>query len=184
MPKRALILALLGASFGTLFDYAHARTGAIAYARPSSILVPWWVPFLYAGASLAIGLSHPLADELLRRRALVPLTPKLLLGGFAGLCAIWFASGALPFASWVVALILAPVSLLLWRWLDRTWQGLVMAFATALGGCAVEVLLSRAGLFSHTHPDVLGFAVWLPWIYVAASVGLGNVGRALAVREG
>src|SRR5262245_1730237 len=125
MLRRALILALLGASFGTLFDFAHAWTGAIAYPRPSALLVPWWVPFLYASASLLIGLGHPLADELLRRPTRVALTRGRLLGGFAALCAIWFASGALPFASWVVALILTPVSLLVWCWLDRTWQGLM-----------------------------------------------------------
>ena len=52
--------------------------------------------------------------------------------------------------------------------------------ASVLAECAVEVVLSRAGLFRHTHPDVLGIALWLPWIYVGASVGLGNVGRFLA----
>ncbi|MCY0541599.1 hypothetical protein OVW21_26595, partial [Klebsiella pneumoniae] len=54
---------------------------------------------------------------------------------------------------------------------------------TAIVGFAVEVTLSRAGLFFHTHPDVLGIALWLPWIYVAASVGLGNVGRWLTALE-
>jgi hypothetical protein len=48
----------------------------------------------------------------------------------------------------------------------------------------VEVVLSSAGLFSHTHPDVLGVALWLPWIYVAASVGVGNLGRWLCRDEG
>jgi hypothetical protein len=73
------------------------------------------------------------------------------------------------------------VSLALWWRLDGTWQGLAQAAATAAGGCAVEMVLSGAGLFRHTHPDVLGVALWLPWIYVAASVGVGNVGRWLAV---
>src|SRR5262245_20711158 len=129
MMKRSLILALLGASFGTLFDYAHERTGAIAYTHPSALVVPWWVPFLYMGAALAIGLLHPVADKVLKCPARVPLTPKHLLAGFVGLCAIWFASGALPFASAVVAMILAPASVGLWFWLDRTWQGLVMGIA-------------------------------------------------------
>jgi hypothetical protein len=51
--------------------------------------------------------------------------------------------------------------------------------SAAASGVAVEAILSSAGLFSHTHPDILGVALWLPWLYVAASVGVGNVGRWL-----
>jgi hypothetical protein len=175
-----VVLALLGATFGTLFDYAHVRTGAIVYPGPPVFGVPWWVPLLYTGAALSIGLSTPIADGLLGRRARFPDTPARLGAGFVGLCAVWFASGALPLGSAVVAGILAAASLGMWWGLDRTWQGLAEAAATAVGGCAVEVTLSRAGLFQHTHQDMLGLAWWLPWIYVAASVGLGNVGRRLA----
>ena len=175
----ALILALLGASLGPALDYAHVVTGAIRYPAPTHGL-PWWVPLLYAGAALAIGLSHPAGDALLGRRPRLPLTRGRVVAGFAGFCAVWLASGALPLSSAIVAGILAPGSLALWWWLDRSWQGLLQAAATAAGGCAVEVVLSRAGLFSHTHPDVLGVALWLPWIYVAASVGVGNVGRWLS----
>jgi hypothetical protein len=183
MLRRALVLALLGATFGTLFDWAHVRTGAIGYPRPDMFGIAWWVPLLYTCASLAIGLSHPIADRLLGRRPRFPHTRARLAVGFFGLCAIWFASGALPFSTMVVSAFLAPAALALWWTLDRTWQGLLAAVATAIVGFAVEVVLSRAGFFHHTHPDVLGIAVWLPWIYVAASVGLGNVGRWLAGEE-
>jgi hypothetical protein len=182
MLRAAVILALLGATLGPVLDYVHVVTGAIRYPAPVRF-VPWWVPFLYMGASLAIGLSHPVADAFLRRRARQPLTGARVAAGFAGFCAVWVASGAIPLGSAAVAAVLAPASLALWWWLDRTWQGLAQAAATAAGGCAVEVGLSRAGLFAHTHPDVLGVALWLPWIYVAASVGLGNVGRWLVARE-
>jgi phosphatidylglycerophosphate synthase len=179
MRRAAVVLALLGATLGPVLDYAHVVTGAIRYPPPVRF-VPWWVPLLYMGASLAIGLTHPMADALLHRPVREPLTVSRVAAGFAGFCAIWVASGALPLGSAAVAAILAPASLALWWWLDRTWQGLAQAAATAAGGCAVEVVLSRAGLFAHTHPDVLGVALWLPFIYVAASVGLGNVGRWLA----
>jgi hypothetical protein len=178
--RRAALLALLGASFGTLLDYGHVWTGTVVYTKPWLHGVAWWVPLLYTGASLGIGLSHPLADRLLQRRSPVPLTAPRLLVGFLGLSAVWFASGALPLSTAGVSLILAPVALALWLALDRTRQGLVCALVTALAGCAAEVVLSRAGLFRHTHQDVLGIPIWLPWIYVAASVGLGNIGRRLA----
>ena len=184
LARRVGVLALLGATFGTLFDYAHVVTGAIRYPGPPPFGVPWWVPLLYAGAALGIGLSTPIADALLGRQARFAETPARLGAGFVGLCAVWFASGALPLGSGAVAVILAAASVGIWWGLDRTWQGLVEAAGTALAGCAVEVTLSRAGLFEHRHQDVLGLAWWLPWIYVAASVGLGNVGRWLARGRG
>ncbi|MEO7331084.1 MAG: hypothetical protein ABI193_21085 [Minicystis sp.] len=183
MLRRALILAVLGAVFGTLFDYAHVRTGAIVYPASSPIGVPFWVPFLYAGSALLIGFSHPSMDRRLGRPERFAPTPQRLVAGFAGFLGVWFLSGALPFGSGVVALILAPIALGIWFFLDRTWQGLLLGMLTAIIGFAMEVVLSRAGLFRHTHPDVLGIAVWLPCIYVAASVGVGNLGRALAPRR-
>ncbi len=177
MLRAAALLALLGAALGPVLDYIHVVTGAIRYPPPVRF-VPWWVPLLYAGAALAIGLTHPLADRRLGRIPVLSGPPRRA-AGFAGFCAVWVASGAIPLGSAAVAAILAPASLALWWWLDATWQGLVQAAATAAGGCAVERVLSQAGLFAHTHPDVLGLAWWLPWIYVAASIGVGNVGRWL-----
>jgi hypothetical protein len=176
--RAALVLAILGATLGPVLDYAHVVTGAIRYA-PEVRFLPWWVPVLYGGAALGIGLSHPAFDRLFPRRTASRLTRGRLGAGFGIFCAIWFASGAIPLPSAPVAALLAPASLALLWWLDRTWQGLVQAAATAAAGVAVEVTLSRAGLFSHTHPDVLGVALWLPWLYVAASVGVGNIGRWL-----
>ena len=179
MLRPAIILVLLGATFGSLFDWLHVKTGAIAYAKPTSLGIAWWVPLLYSTAALAIGLSHPMADRLLGRVERVAHTRARLVFGFVAFCAIWFATGALPFSSAIVAAMLAPVSLAIWFALDRTWQGLLLASSTAVFGFAFEALLSRLGLFRHIHPDVLGIAIWLPTIYVAASVGIGNLGRAL-----
>jgi hypothetical protein len=178
VARAGLVLALLGVTLGPVLDYVHVVTGAIRYTPPVRF-VPWWVPLLYTGAAVAIGLSHPIGDLLLRARPLPRRSGVELALGFAVFCGVWIASGALPFGSAVVAAILAPVSLALWAWLDRTWQGLAQAAVTALGGVAVEVALTRAGVFAHAHADVLGVALWLPWIYVAASVGVGNVGRWL-----
>jgi len=182
MLRPAIFLVFLGATVGSLFDWLHVRTGAIAYPHPTSLGIAWWVPLLYGTAAPAIGLSHPLADRWLGRQARVPHTRVRLILGFSGFCAIWFATGALPYSSTIVAAILAPISLAIWFLFDRTWQGVVLAIATAVFGFGFEAILSRLGLFRHTHPDVLGIAIWLPTIYVAASVGIGNLGRALTHR--
>lgn len=176
--RAALILAGIGAALGPMLDYAHAANGAIRYGEPVRF-VPWWVPLLYAGAALSIGLSHPLADILLRRAARVSLTPPRVAMGFLGFLAVWFASGAIHLGSLIVTMILAPASLAMWWMLDRTAIGLVLAAGTAAFGAMVEISLMRAGLFHHTSPDMLGLAYWLPWIYVAGSVGIGNLGRWL-----
>lgn len=181
--RRVLLLAGLGATFGTLFDWAHVMTGVIVYPHPTRLGIAWWVPLLYTGASLAIGLTHPAGDAILRRKARFAHTPLRLAIGFFGLCAVWFASGALPFSSPMIGVALAAMSIGLFAGLDRTWQGALQALFTALMGCGVEIVLSHLGAFSYRRPDVFGIALWLPFIYVAASVGLGNVGRYLAERE-
>jgi len=177
--RAAGTLALLGASLGTAFDYAHVRTGAIEYPVASVLGVPLWVPGLYASSALAIGLSHPLLDRSLGRAERVPLTPFRVAFGLVALCGIWFATGALPFDSLTTTLLLSPVSLAVVYAFDRTWVGVLLAIATAVTAVGVEILLSHLGLFRHTHGDVLGVALWLPCIYVAASVAVGNTGRWL-----
>jgi hypothetical protein len=179
--RAAIGLALLGGTVGPLLDYVHVVTGAIRYI-PAPRFVPWWVPLLYTGACLAIGLSHPAVDAILRPRPSALRSRARVAAGFAGFCAVWIASGALPLGTAAVAAILAPASLALWWWLDGTWQGLAQAAGTALVGVAVEVAISSHGLFAYTHPDALGVAMWLPCLYVAASVGIGNVGRWLVAR--
>ena len=178
--RRALLLTLLGAAVGPIFDFAHVHTGAIGYSRPLFLGLDWWVPLVYIGAAAGIGLSHPWIDRALGRRSRWPHTRARLAIGLIGVCAIWLASGAIPLDSLSVTAILAPASLALWWALDRTWQGLLMAGGTAIAGVLIEVTLMRAGLFHHTHRDMLGLAYWLPWLYVAGSVGIGNIGRALA----
>jgi Insulin-induced protein (INSIG) len=180
LARRAVLLVLLGAVVGPIFDFAHVHTGAIGYARPLILGLDWWVPLVYIGAAVGIGLSHPWLDRMLGRRSRWPHTRARLAVGLAGVCAIWLASGAIPLDSVSVTAILAPASLALWWALDRTWQGLIMACGTALSGVLVELTLTGAGLFHHNHRDMLGLAYWLPWLYVAGSVGIGNIGRALA----
>lgn len=178
--RRAVVtLAALGATLGTVFDTAHVLTGAITYPVSSPLGFPLWVPLLYAAAALAIGLSHPLLDRALGRPARPPLSFARVAAGLAALCVIWFCTGALPFGSLGTTLIVGPAALAVFGVLDRTRAGLLLAASTAVTSVGVEVLLSQLGLFAHTHRDVFGVALWLPCIYVAASVAVGNTGRWL-----
>ncbi len=97
---------------------------------------------------------------------------------------LWIGSGLIPASNGVIALVLAAgAALLLWAF-DRTWQGVVLAVGTGLGGVVVEATLVRVGLFHHTRPDVLGLPVWLPFVYFGGSVAIGNLARYWARVEG
>lgn len=174
--RRALILAFIGSLLGTLLDYSHVASGTIVYLHPAIRGVAWWVPALYAGAGLAIGLSHPMLDARFGRRG-SEISPEKVLGGLVGLAVVWGSSGYLPLPDPLRSLVLGPVALLVWFTCDRTRYGLVLALVTAVVGCLVELTLSALGGFRYLHPDLGAIASWLPWIYVTASVAVGNLGR-------
>lgn len=172
-------LVLLGAVVGPLLDRAHAWTGAIAYDTPVTPLgVPWWVSLVYVGAALGIGLSHPPLDRALRRPQRVTLSTGRLAGGFAAMASLWVASGLLPGSNVAIALVLAVGAVGMLIVLDRTWQGILLALGTGLGGVVVEATLVRLGLFHHRSPDWLGLPVWLPLLYFGGSVAIGNLARS------
>lgn len=153
---------LLGGLVGPLLDRAHAWTGAIAYDTEVTALgVPWWVTLVYIGAALGIGLTHPALDRALRRPQKVELSAGVLGMGFAGMGALWVASGLLPGSNGVIALVLALGAGAMLAAFDRTWQGALMAVGTGIGGVVVEATLVRLGLFHHRSPDVWGLPVWL-----------------------
>jgi len=181
--QRVLVLAAVGATLGTSLDLVHVLTRTTAYTSPAFLGLAWWVPLNFAAATLAIGLSHPSLDDVLGRAAPVPRSGAVVVGGIAALAALWALSGLLRRSPSTVGLVLAPASLAVWWLLDGTGAGLALAAATAAVGVAVEIALVRHGQFLYVHPDMAGVASWLPWLYVAASVSVGNLGRWLARRR-
>ncbi|HET8852092.1 MAG TPA: hypothetical protein VFN02_06170 [Ktedonobacteraceae bacterium] len=51
---------------GTMLDALHIYTIVEHYPLPAFFGVAWWVPMLFGAAAVAIGYSHPLADQLLQ----------------------------------------------------------------------------------------------------------------------
>jgi hypothetical protein len=177
--REAAGLAVAGALLGTLLDFVHVATATTRYRDPVFLGLAWWVPLLFAGAALGIGLSHTTADRVLGRAPRPD--PIHVVAGMVMLLALWAASGVVKPARSALA-VLVPASLALWWWLDGSAAGLALAAATAACGVVVEATLVSLGAFSYVAPDAGRVASWLPWLYVAASVAVGNFARWLATR--
>lgn len=188
--QKALLLFLAGAIFGTLGDVFHVLSGTLDYYRPSGLMIlppvgqPFWVPLLFGAAGLGIGMSHSSLDPYFgtqpQRPGLKNLTWVLL--GTVALLATWAASGFLPWATGGAKdAFMAAVAVGTWLILDRSWQGLALGIATALIGTAVEITLVRSGQFYYLPhaANSMGVPSWLPWLYLCASVSVGNLGRIL-----
>jgi MFS family permease len=176
--RAALLLFALGATLGTALDAVHVHTATTRYTDPLVFEMAWFVPLLFGGAGVAVGLSRPLFDRLLRRDGPAPGTPALL-GGLALFIAAYVLSGTLPagnVAKCAALGALAAASLLLF---DRTGLGLLLACTTAVTGSAIEAAQIEAGIFSYLAPDRWGVPCWLPCLYACAQVAIGNLGRAL-----
>ena len=174
--RQAIGLVAAGAVLGPLLDGVHVATATTRYAHPALFGLAWWAPLLFAGASLAIGLSHELIDVVLDRH--VRPDGRTVTVGIVALLMLWAISGLVKPAG-AALWILAPASVAMWAILDGSVVGLVLALATASCGVAVEASLVSAGAFAYAAPDAGRVASWLPWLYVAASVAVGNLARWL-----
>lgn len=176
--KNGLKLFVLGALLGPWADHFHTQAGVLAYYDTVVFNMAWWVPLLFGLATVIIGFSHLSLDD---RFAMQP-KPKNGLDVVWGLLfflVVYKLSALLP-ESFIKLILLGFLSLATWYFLDRRVLGLVQALLTAAAGCLVESSLSHAKLFYYTNPDFLGVPFWLPFLYVAASVAVGNLARKWA----
>jgi hypothetical protein len=175
--RATLILVGLGATLGSALDAIHSHFGAISYTSPVFARAAWWVPLLFAGA-YGSGIGRPL---LAREEPALPAW-KVALGMGLFIAAYWLTVAPWPWPARCA--LLSAIFLAGWGICDRTWLGLVIAALAALFGPAVEITLLRAGVFVHHEAHVLGIPVWLPLLYLTASVGLGALARWLTAPRG
>jgi len=84
--------------------------------------------------------------------------------------------GHLPYHSIDVFLLLWAASA--WAYFDKTYQGLVIAGAAAIGGPIIEIFLINVfHLYSYTNPDIFGIPSWIPWVYACGGPAVGNLSR-------
>lgn len=173
----AFWLLLLGATLGTTLDALEVYSGVERYPRPMLFGVAWWVPLLFGAAAVAIGYSHPLVDPLISRtRPYRRLSSSM--GELTWLVLAYLISASTLDSQAKVGLI-AIIYLNFWLLAGRSWQDLLLSLVTAITGTLVEMILVNAGVFSYTHPDILGVPYWLPGLYACASLAVGDLGRSL-----
>ncbi len=184
--RLGLLLFATGFFLGPLGDFAHVVTGTTGYPTERYGVdwmgIPFWVPFLFGSAALLVGASHLSLDRLLGADSMrIGSTSLLRVAlGLLAFLGLYVASGLLPGpAGGMDDAALALGAGMTWATLDRTWQGALLALATAFCGTAFEILLIKNGIFyySPSVSNLMGVPSWLPWLYVAASVGVGNFGR-------
>lgn len=174
------LLFLLGAILGTFGDELHVLSQIDGYPNPMAPIPgtgqPFWVPFLFGGATVLIALSHR------SRRSRYPLTFIRIVVGILAFIGLYALSAFIPIGFGPIKdLILALGAVLIWGLFDKTGIGLFHCAATALFGTAFEIMLTRSGVFFYSpgSDHLMGVPSWLPWLYVAASVAVGNSGSYL-----
>ncbi len=159
------LLFVAGAIIGTALDRIHVVAGVLSYVRPVLAGQAVWVPLVFGVGGMVMVNGH----RLFRRdAAAAPPARSLVLPALAFVTAYVATAVARDTPAMLAAgLVLAWISrLVLHPSGDRVAAGL----ALALGGPLVEAGLSATGGFHYTRPDLLGVPIWLPALYLHASL--------------
>lgn len=176
---RWLVLAIVGAAICTVGDHLHATHGVLTYPHVVFWNQAWWVPLLFAGASLAAVLgATPIRRAFGARHEPAPSARQIVGDGIAFMT-VYAITSFLPLATPNVTLAL----LFAW-WLARvardcpTWL-IVYSLLMAVAGTLFEAGWSALGFFHYYVPDAIGVPRWLPGIYLHAALVAGPLERTL-----
>src|SRR5262245_2066709 len=92
---RWVVLALGGAAVCTVCDHLHATHGVLWYPHPVFWDQAWWVPFLFAGASIAaVAGATPIRRVLGAPAEALPTARQVVGNGLAFVTAYVYTSYA------------------------------------------------------------------------------------------
>jgi len=169
--SRSLVGALLGAGASLVGDHLHVTQGVLSYPHVACWGQAWWVFPLFFGATFALFATarrvHPGAAE--RPAVSVRAAAGDFLGFFTAYAFTAFASSMPDLVLWV----------LVGAWGARVLGGMpprqvVLCLVIAIGGTSWEAMWSGLGMFSYSHPDLLGVPRWLPALYLHAAVAVDS----------
>lgn len=176
---RWLILALCGAAICTVCDHLHATHGVLWYTHPVFWDQAWWVPLLFAGASLAaVAGATPIRRLFGARVEPAPSVRQIAGDGIAFIVAYAYTSYAPADRPNVTLAVL--VGFWLARVLrDRSPWLIAYSLVMAVAGSGFEATWSALGFFNYHHPDIAGVPRWLPGIYLHVALIAGPLERVL-----
>jgi hypothetical protein len=177
VPLRWVVLALVGSAICTVGDHLHATHGVLVYPRPDFWEQAWWVPLLFAAASIVtVAGAGPLRQLLggRHREAPAPTARQLAGDGIAFVAAYVYTSFAPADRPNVTLAVLVAF------WAARVVRGapawlIVYSLILGVAGSAFEGTWSALGFFHYVHPDVAGVPRWLPGIYLHVGVAAGSL---------
>jgi hypothetical protein len=169
VTARWLLLAFVGAGVNTVCDHLHVTHGVLWYPHPAFWSQAWWVPLLFAGATVAAIAGVEPVRALLGGRPLAPPTGRALAGEVLAYVS------AYSFTAFGQAQPDVVLGFLVAAWVARVVAGapawvIVFSLLTAVVGPLFEAAWSRLGFFNYYHPDALGVARWLPGLYLHAGL--------------
>jgi hypothetical protein len=169
-----LVLFATGAVLGTALDHLHVAAAILAYPSPVFFSQAAWVPPLFGFAAVAfVKLRRPFRSPPEGR----PSLPRALLSlaAFVAAYAVTALGSGRPLA--VAAILLATWALLVAGpgWQRRALYGLSLAAI----GTIFESALSWLGGFHYLIPTTLRVPVWLPALYLHASLLMEALDKVL-----
>lgn len=66
-----------------------------------------------------------------------------------------------------------------WYFFNKSLFGLFLAVLVGFIGSIVEILIAETGHFYYNVKHFHGIPYWLPFLYMTASVAVGNLGKKL-----
>ncbi|XP_072273952.1 insulin-induced gene 2 protein isoform X1 [Pyxicephalus adspersus] len=184
---RGLLLFLIGVFLALVLNLLQVQRNVTLF--PPDVLSSlfssaWWVPVCCGTAAAAIGLLYPCIDRQLGEPHKFKREWSSVMRCVAVFVGINHASAKVDFANNMqLSLTLAALSIGLWWTFDRSRSGLGLGIGIAFFATLVSQLLVYNGVYQYTSPDFLYVRSWLPCIFFAGGITMGNIGRQLEMYE-
>lgn len=162
-PVAYPVCFVLGGLLGAAWDQLHVQAETLRYTDQTLAGQAWWVPLQF-GLVYAVGIPLFVAtgDPAPTRE-----TPRLLGLELVWATACYAATAFFDASPWVVFVVLLAAAFarggsLIGLFGANLWPALALVGL----GPTVEAMLSSAGLFAYTAPQIGPIPVWLPLLYV------------------
>ncbi|XP_075843867.1 insulin-induced gene 2 protein isoform X2 [Microtus pennsylvanicus] len=140
--------------------------------------------FFIGKSQAVIGLLYPCIDRHLGEPHKFKREWSSVMRCVAVFVGINHASAKVDFDNnFQFSLTLAALSVGLWWTFDRSRSGFGLGVGIAFLATVVTQLLVYNGVYQYTSPDFLYVRSWLPCIFFAGGITMGNIGRQLAMYE-